>query len=172
MEVYDSQTGEMLGGEVAETVSLADYDTYWFNLYDVSGLETVKVLEAESTGLNANDIYVNGSDSVFEVKSVGGLSLKTLSRRFDIEMKTVSYIVETDGEYEKVSVEIPMLFVQAEYTDSFAEDVTEENSSLSLSLDSDLLSIVGGKFTDYKEVYMNGEDSISYSEITSFISSL
>ena len=129
-EVYDSQTGEYVSGKVKETVKLVDFETYWFNLSDVTGINTVKVLD-EKNGMNADSIYVNGSSELLIAEKIGGWGLDTLSRRYDIEMKNVYYYkaVTVDGEtkYEKVEVEIPMLFVQSKSLATFGEDAYENN---------------------------------------------
>ena len=53
-----------------------------------------------------------------------------MSRRFDIEFKTMYFYTynQEKQEYETTSCEIPMLFVQEEYVDSFAVDFVAENS--------------------------------------------
>lgn len=177
VEVYDTQTGKLIGGEVAETVSLVDYDTYWFNLYDVDGIDTVKATEwgeDDDSSLNANAVYLNGSETVLETKLMGvSLSynvLKSTSRRYDVEMKNVSYIVGTEEDgYEKVSTEIPMLFVQAEYLDTFSDDVSAKNDYLTLSLDTSISTLVNGYFSSYSSSFSSIQGSTLYSEIVSFI---
>lgn len=177
VEVYDTQTGKLIGGEVAETVSLVDYDTYWFNLYDVDGIDTVKATEwgeDDDSSLNANAVYLNGSETVLETKLMGvSLSynvLKSTSRRYDVEMKNVSYIVVTEEDgYEKVSTEIPMLFVQAEYLDTFSDDVSAKNDYLTLSLDTSISTLVNGYFSSYSSSFSSIQGSMLYSEIVSFI---
>ncbi|MBQ8689729.1 MAG: hypothetical protein IJ515_05140 [Clostridia bacterium] len=131
-EVYDSQTAEYISGRVSETVKLVDFETYWFNLSDISGINSIRV-EDEANGMNADSIYVNGTSSLFVTEKIGGWGLDTLSRRYDIEMKTVYYYkavtVEDEIEYEKVEVEIPMLFVQTKSFEDFSTDVYENNAS-------------------------------------------
>ena len=177
VEVYDTQTGKLIGGEVAETVSLVDYDTYWFNLYDVDGIDTVKATEwgeDDDSSLNANAVYLNGSETALETKlmdvSLSYNVLKSTSRRYDVEMKNVSYIVGTEEDgYEKVSTEIPMLFVQAEYLDTFSDDVSAKNDYLTLSLDTSISTLVNGYFSSYSSSFSSIQGSTLYSEIVSFI---
>ena len=125
-EVYDSQTGAYVSGVVSETLKVVDFETYWFNLCDVSGFNTVKVVK----GNDGDKVYVNGSNSVFATKK---MSLINISRRYDIEMKTVHYVkaVQSGGEtsYELVKTEIPMLFAQTETFEDLGDDIKSENKN-------------------------------------------
>lgn len=74
-EVYDSVTGRYLGGEVDEFLNATaededgkktsivknNYDTLWFNLYDVGNfVDNIKV-DKKQNGMNADTIYINDS---------------------------------------------------------------------------------------------------------------
>ena len=124
-EIYSSQTGEYVSGVVSETIKLVDFETYWFNLKDVSGFNSVKVVENDEK----DEVYVNGSNKIFATKN---MSIVNFSRRFDVEMKTVFYVkaVENAGEisYELVETEIPMLFAQTETFEELGEDIQDKNS--------------------------------------------
>ena len=132
MEVYKNSTGNLVGAEVKETVKNIRYETSWFNIWDISGINSVKV-EDEINGDNLNTIYINGNANAIHTKLVGGLSLKSLSRRFDIEMKDVYlYVYDREEGYDKVKTEIPMLFVQNDYIASFGTDFYEKYHWLSI----------------------------------------
>ena len=174
-EVYDSRTGNYIGAEVAETVKAVDYDTLWFPLDDVQGFSTVRAVEdPDATPLvgNSHLVYVNGSSDVFETKNIGGLGLDMLSRRFDIEMKEVWYVVaEQDGEeitYSTQKTLIPMLFVQKQSLSDFAEDVTEKNDSVTNAA-LPATSPITTPFTASKETYLALKELITYEQIQSFI---
>ena len=170
-EVYSSQTGEMIGGEVTETVKLADFDTLWFPLHTVQGIETVKV-ENVKNGSNADTVYVNGSADPFATKTIGGFGLDSLSRRYDIEMKEVWYIVatETDGKitYSSEKTAVPMLFVQKKSLSDFADDVTEENDTVLLAALPDT-TVITSNFTSMSESYLALKELMTYEEIEAFI---
>ena len=131
-EVYSSVTGQLIGGEVQETVKALDYDTFWFNLYDIAAFKTVKVALGETNGLNADTIYINGSSTAFKALR-GGIVPGTASRHYDVEMKDVWYIVKnTDGNkttYQKVKTSIPMLFVQKKDLEKFGSEVVDQNKN-------------------------------------------
>ncbi len=171
-EVYRSATGEFLGGEVAETVKNIKYDTLWFNLYDVSGFRNVKI-DTKQNEMNADTIYVNDQSTVFQPKKVGGLSLQAFSRRYDIEMKEVWYVVSSVDEKGKTvySVEktlIPMLFVQKDRVATFPSDVVEQNAYLSGVALPDL-SKVTEPFTLHKAAYLKLKELVTYDELKAFI---
>lgn len=176
-EVYDSKTGEFIGGEVQETVKAVDYDTLWFNLYDVTGFETVKVAD-ESNGMNADTVYVNGGTEPFATKAVGlsGGVRRAPSRRFDVEMKDVWYVVRTvDGDdisYETVKTSVPMVFAQKPEYESFGEDVAAENPDLFAAepvLPADAVDAIGADYTALQELFLTIKESVTYADIEAFI---
>lgn len=126
-ELYNVKTGALLGYEVQETLSSIVYNTLWFNLADISGINSIKY--TEKNGETPAKIYVNGSSSVWESKNVGGIGAKMFSRRFDIECRT-QYVYSYDaltGNYVKHCVEVPMIFIQEEFFESFTSDVMATN---------------------------------------------
>ena len=140
VEMYSAETGKYIAGKVKEDIG-ASYDTYWFPIQQVHGVDSVKAVKKSGLGSigvgNAHEIYVNSRGTVFTPKSVGGIGLDIASRRFDIEMKKVYYYTYDAEEesFTKVSCEIPMLFVQEDYLTSFTEDVQDENPGLTLSVE-------------------------------------
>ena len=134
-EVYSSKTGKFLSAEVIETNKLVDFDTYWVSLKDVSGINSVKTVENGNIEPNKNnyDVYVNGAASVFAPKYNKLLFVET-SRRFDIEMKDVYYLVATKNgnkiSYEVVETKIPMLFIQKDAVSDFGSEAKEMNKSV------------------------------------------
>lgn len=136
-EVYSAATGKYLAGKVKEDI-VGSYDTYWFPLQSVAGVQSVRAVKktgAEAlTARNPYTVCLNGSSKAFAPKTVGGLGADMFSRRFDIEMKTVYFYTLDGEEFQKVSCEIPMLFVQEEYLGTFSADVSEKNEGLSLRL--------------------------------------
>lgn len=122
-EIYNNDTGRLVGAEVREVSAGVEFNTYWFALNDVNGLSSIKY--------DGEDFYINGytSDALANKKMGVSFTLKALSRRFDVEMKTMyfyAYNSDTD-EYETVFYEIPMIFVQEEVYDYFDEDFSNVN---------------------------------------------
>ncbi len=176
-ELYDSKTGKMLGGEVTETELLTDteYNTLWFNLYDVAGLISVRVTDETNpdNNLNANSVYVNGAETTF-VPEFNTILFVNTSRHYDIEMKTVWYYVAVteQGEtiYEKREATIPMLFVQRENADSFSFEVCENNRYIdSAVLPSSALSVITEMFDEYSPTYLSMKENVTFGEIVAYI---
>ena len=164
-EVYNSQTGKFIGGEVNEKVSESSsktYDTLWLMLNDINGLTSVKA-EHKQNIMNDDTIYINGSSDSMHTKTV---SLLDLSRRFDIEMKDVWYVVENNGKYETVKTSIPMLFVQIEHTSTFSADFKDKNNITatlpSFTAVTQDYELMGNFFNDIKE-------NVSYADIVAYI---
>ncbi len=180
-EVYDSRTGEMLGGEVTETKSTAgltaaEYDTLWFNVYDVEGIKSVRAAEdTEEDDNTQNDhlVYINGKADTFlpEYNTVPIVGTKT-SRHYDIEMRQVWYYVAvTDGDgtvYEKQETTVPMLFVQKENADDFAEECSE-NNGIAAALPQNDLATVTGLFTAHGAEYAEEKDNVTFADIGAYI---
>lgn len=168
-EVYNSRTGEYIGGEVKEIVKDVEFDTLWFKLNDVSGINTIKAIH-EANGINLDTIYINGSETAIKTKTVGGISAKTASRRFDIEMKDVYYIVkiETDGKvkYDYVKTSVPMLFVQRAQTGSFSADFNEKNN-VSASIPS--YTLVTEDYAWLQQKFFEIRRSVTYEQIDAYI---
>lgn len=131
VELYSVATGKLVGYEVNETLSKISYDTLWFNLEDIKGINSIKVIDesSESNKANSYTIYLNGQNTPFVTKTVGGLGLDMLSRRYDIEMRTqyFYYYDATSKSYIAKAIDMPMLFVQEDYYDTLVSDIASKN---------------------------------------------
>lgn len=170
-EVYSSVTGQLIGGEVTENVSSINYDTLWLNLYDLQGLTSIRV-EKDQNAMNADTIYINGSAEAIKTKLVGiSGGTKATSRRFDIEMKDVWYIVaeNNDGKitYKKQKTAIPMLFVQREQLSTLSADFNEKNN-VTLTVKSDTNAITQN-FDLLSDSFIELKDALSYDSIIAYI---
>lgn len=133
-ELYNTNTGKMLGYEVNETAEklgvTVNFDTLWFNLKNVDGINSIKYVA--STQNNSAMLYVNGLSEEWKSKTVGGFSLASFSRRFDIEFRT-QYVTSYDPTAEKYTVhkiQVPMLFIQEDYYDSHTDDIKSANKNV------------------------------------------
>lgn len=170
VEMYSAATGKYIAGKVYEVRSLPvlgdiEFDTCWFPIESVKGISSVKAIAKEGWGgalsgatSNSDNIYVNESGVVFETKNVG---LTNPSRRYDIEMKTVYYYVydAEQEKFEKIKCEIPMMFVQEAYLESFTDDVADENKGLSLEITVSSEDI--GALDSYYETLLPAYDEIA-----------
>ncbi len=169
LEAYDNATGQLVGSKVKETVKLVDFDTQWFNLWEVTGINSIKKVDEENK-LNADTIYINGSATPIKTKLIGGLSVDALSRRFDIEFKEVWYFqTGTDGKPEKVKTEIPMLFIQQDNIETFDDDFLDENK-VTVHLNTKLgHTAVAAAYDQYVANYAADKQLVTREEITAFI---
>lgn len=176
MEVYKNSTGKLVGAEVRETVKSIKYETSWFNIWDVLNINTIKVLD-EANGTNANTIYINDSSKDIETKLVLDGSKKSLSRRFDIEMKDMYlYAFNNDKQkYEIVKVSLPMLFVQNDYISSFETDFYEKNKSsgainpTKINLSSADSTFMFEEYSDLIDEYLVIKEKITYQSILDYV---
>ena len=172
-ELYDTKTGSLLGYEVRETLSSITYNTLWFNLSDVDGFTSIKY--REKTEEEAAAFFLNGSTKEWKNKAVGGISLKTASRRYDIEMRTqYFYVLAEDGStYEEVAVKVPMLFVQAEQLDTLTADVAEKNPNLTLCVDTNAPSLkkIQADYATLIDAFIAHKDAMTEEEIRKIIGS-
>lgn len=176
-EVYDNATGKFLAGEVAENVSNDDYDTLWFNLGDVTGITSIKVIHEQNGLFNPDTIYINGyAGHAIETKHVVALK-KGGSRYFDIEMKEVWYVVKsTDGgkvSYDTVKTTIPMLFVQKEYYGTFGGDFYDKNKDKNVtappSINAARYTAATARFTALVALYEELKAKVGFADIVAFI---
>lgn len=139
-EVYRNSDGKLVGSEVREEITTksvvsvtATYNTLWYGLDRVSAIKQIRKVDKEN-GVNADTIFINGNAKAIKTKTVGSITdltknAKALSRRFDIEFKTMyfyEYNAETE-EYEQTTCEIPMIFIQEEQLLTFEKDFAEAN---------------------------------------------
>lgn len=165
VEMYSAATGKYIAGKVYEE-SIGNYNTYWFPIESVSGVTSVKAEKNSGISVqNPHKIYINELSEQFHAKKVGVIGADMLSRRYDIEMKTVYYYVydAAQKEFEKIKCEIPMMFVQEDHFDTFSKDVAGANEGLSLTIT--VLSEDIGALDGYYETLLP-----AYNEIAALVS--
>lgn len=176
-EVYSNATGYLVGTEVKETLDKKDYDTLWFNLRDLQGITLIRK-EDKANKVNADTIWINGYNTDTLHSATVNL-ITDLSRRFDIEFKTVyawKATTNADGivEYEKAEFEIPMLFVQRKCLDTFEADFAEKNSdalggkSVTLTGSAQAQAAVAYGYTQLLPVYETVKENVTYDEIKKY----
>lgn len=163
VEIYDAASGRYLGSKVNEVMpgNIAEYDTYWFNLSNIYGFNTIRN--------DGDDFYLNGN--LFKSKKttvIGG------SRRYDIEMKKTyyyTYDAETQ-KYSKMEMEIPQLFIQEKYYGSFVSDVKGENSYLGTvtnNVPQSTVTVLDYYYVDGLKAYDKIADAVTAEDIIAYI---
>ena len=153
-----------MGYEVSETLSAIKYDTLWFNLNDIDGINSIKYQPKDED--NDAKLFVNGSSSAWEAKKV------LLSRRFDIEFRTqfVYSYDATEETYVVHEIQVPMIFVQEKNYETFVEDV-EATNDITISVDvsdSDLNQLLD----DYDELipeFIENKENMSVDVILAYL---
>ena len=176
VEVYDSGTGKFIGSEVYETVKLVDYDTVWYPLTSITGIDSVKVVFDQSdknNKLNLDTLYINGSSTPFKPVFNSVLGVKT-SRQYDIEMKKVTvFTYDTAKEaYVENEIEIPMLFVQRDDLDTYLSDIKKENglSATPVNTTGTLGELaISVAYTTHTEAYIAIKEAMTYEMTLAFI---
>ena len=163
-EVYDVRSGKLLGYEVKETQSILEFNTLWFDLKSVSGINSIKY------AADTENFFVNGSSAAWQSKNV---SLINFSRRFDIEFRT-QYVYEYDedsGEYAKIKISVPMFFVQEEHYSTLAKDVKEVNAGVdvAVTLSAANLNKIKNDYYTYVEVFIANKELVTVDKILEFI---
>ena len=170
-EIYENKTGKLVGYEVEETISSLTYNTLWFTLDSFSGFNTIRYVDNGET----QNFYVNGSSSAWEYKTVGGFSLKALSRRFDIEFRKQYFYSynSTTKEYEQIEVEVPMLFVQEEVYDDLVSDVKSVNNiTISNKLTSNELNSILNNYDVLLPIFKTNKDNFDSEIIVTLIGNI
>lgn len=172
-EIYNVETGKMLGYEIREVTKIivdVTFNTLWFNLNQINGINSVRYQEKTDTETAA--FYVNNSNTAWESITVGGWGSKTASRRFDIEFRTqYFYSYDANAEtYTKHAVQVPMFFVQEENFETLTEDVKKANNiTVSVSIDSEDLNKIQADYDKYVDIFIVNKDLISEEVIVAYI---
>ncbi len=173
-ETYDAESGKLLGYEVQETLSAITFNTLWFNIADIDGIDSIRYTEKTDTTDAA--FYINGLSEAWATVKVGLLEdpLRVSTRKFDIEFRTqyFYYYDTTEESYVELAVLVPMFFVQEEDFDGIeatvgnANDVTIEI----LTENADITAIMDA-YDDYIPVFVENKELVTVDVILDFIGS-
>lgn len=173
-ELYRSDEGKLLGYEVREESARLGitFNTLWFNLDDVTGINDVKAIAKETAASltsNPHDVYLNDSDSVFVpvYNTIG--PIKT-SRKFDVEMRKQYFYSKENDEVVEHKVEIPMLFIQAGNMDTFTSDIASKGiANCTVTMNSEVLAKLQEDYATYVPIVMDNEYFITRDAIVNLI---
>lgn len=170
-ELYDAKTGSLLGYEVKETLSSITYNTLWFDLKNISGIQSIR-LQAAADEEGSATLHINGSTAALQTKLFGGLNLKSASRRFDIEFRKqyfYSYDAANNG-YIEYELSVPMLFIQEEKLGDFSSDFKNANGvNASVTLSSTILSKIQNDYKNLIPKFEENKGSIKEDDIRRII---
>lgn len=174
-ELYDVETGYLLGYKVMETKTLfgftGTYNTLWFNLGDITGITSVSFLKKakmSEAGMNEYNVYLNGSADLFEVKRNSKVFVPT-SRKYDVEPRKHYYYGADNTQYMS---EIPMMFIQD--GDNFKDFTTDMNktsgiSNASVILASEHLEKIRDDYETLIPIFQENKDNVTSDTIKDWL---
>lgn len=178
-ELYSANEGRLLGYEVREELTIAGvtgtYNTLWFNLWDIQGINSVKVTDktdSNKSGKSTVDVYLNGSSTLLSPTYNTKLTVKT-SRKYDIEYRTryyYTYNAET-GTYVSNAVQVPMMFIQeGDNYNSFSTDMLKDNGvRASVSLSQTHLNKILSDYDTLIDIFIANKDAMSSEAIIAYL---
>ena len=177
-ELYLANSGRLLGYEVRETKTIsaftATYDTLWFNLWDIQGIDSVLVTEktkANESSRSTVDVYFNGSDELLSPTYNKKLTVKT-SRKYDVELRNRYYYTYDEESDSCVvnEVEIPMFFIQEDNMETFSGDILKDNGiTASVSLNETYLNKILRDYDTLIDIFIENKDAMSSEAIAAYL---
>ncbi len=177
-ELYLASEGKLLGYEIREEKTIAGvtatYNTLWFNIWDIRGINSIKVTDktdANKSSRSTVDVYLNGSTTLFS--PTYNTKLVKTSRKYDVELRTryyYSYDSEND-KYEAIAVDIPMMFIQeGDNYNSFISDMQKDNGiDVSVSLNSAYLNKILVDYDTLIDVFIVNKENMSSEAIIAYL---
>ncbi len=182
-ELYETGKGKLLGYEVRETLTIlgisGQYNTLWFNLNNISGINNVKAVENENntgtyTNKNPHDIYLNNSTKIFEPTYNKKLGVQT-SRKYDVELRKQYFYGYNEGEFTEYETSIPMMFIQADndkdtnFTDFPADILSKSGIAASVNLANKYINKIQEDYASLIDIFIANKDTVTGESIESYI---
>ena len=177
-ELYSAAEGRLLGYEVREELTVVGitgtYNTLWFNLWDISGIDSVKVTDktdANKSSRSTVDVYLNGSSSL--LSPTYNTKIVKTSRKYDVELrKRFYYTYDSEKEkYVAVEVDVPMMFIQeGDNFDSFSSDIKKDNNvTAAVSLNNNHLNKILADYDTLIDIFIANKDAMSSEAIKNYL---
>lgn len=179
-ELYKANEGKLLGYEVRETLSFpiigsTDYNTLWFNLDDISGINTIKADFNDKGELEA--VYVNDNSTVFSPTHNKKYGVNT-SRKYDIEFRTqYFYGLDDSGNLKEYEVIVPMMFIQEDNDkdknySTYSADILADNGITSqVTLNSTVLNKILADYDNLIDDFITNKQMMDSTVIKAYIES-
>ena len=113
VETYDKTTGKYLGSQVLETIPVTGptYETIWYPMWSINGWNSIQFEADNNDAKEFPQVYLNGSNSVFDVHYNSVLGVLT-SRKYDIELKKSYVYIQNNNQWVKQEFLYPAFFIQ------------------------------------------------------------
>ncbi len=182
-ELYKASEGKLIGYEVRETKTIlgitGTYNTLWFNLWDISGINSIKVTDKTDSNKSSRstcDVYLNGGDKLLTPAYNSKLAVKT-SRKYDIELRSRFYYTydSENNKYVANEVLVPMMFIQEDndidsnFSD-YPSDMKKNNGiTSSVTLNNALLNKILSDYDTYIDVFIINKENMSSDQIIQYL---
>ncbi|MCI5744721.1 MAG: hypothetical protein MR270_00320 [Erysipelotrichaceae bacterium] len=181
-ELYKADEGRLLGYEVREEKTISGikgtYNTLWFNLWDISGINSIKVTDktdANTSSRSQVDVYLNGSSSLL-VPTYNKKIVKT-SRKYDIELRSRFYYTydEENDVYVANEIKVPMMFIQEDNNidsnfSDYPSDMLKDNGiTSSVIMNQNDLNKVLNDYDTLIDIFIQNKENMSSEQIISYL---
>lgn len=182
-ELYKASEGRLIGYEVRETKTIlgvtGTYNTLWFNLWDISGINSIKVTDKTDSNKSSRstyDVYLNGGDKLLSPAYNSKLTVKT-SRKYDIELRSRYYYTydSENNKYVANEVLVPMMFIQEDndidtnFSD-YPSDMKKNNGiTSSVTLNNSLLNKIQSDYDTYIDIFIVNKENMSSDQIVQYL---
>lgn len=181
-ELYETEHGRLIGYKVRETFTKwgfeKTYNTLWFNLNNITGINSVKAIANDSIDPHENnhDIYLNGSSSIFE-PTKNKVAIVETSRRYDVEMRKQYFYGYNEGTFTEYEVQLPMMFIQDNGDKSgetnystFESDISSKSGiNASVNLANKYLAKIRADYLSLIDVFIRNKELVTGDTITAYI---
>lgn len=184
-ELYETDYARLIGYKVRETFSkwgiTKTYNTLWFNLNDIVNINTVKAISNGSLDPHENnhDIYLNGSESIFEPMK-NKVAFVSTSRKYDVEMrKQFFYGYNNENKLTEYEVKLPMMFIQDDGEESgennystFESDILSKNGiAARVNLANRYLAKIRADYLSLIDILIANKDDVNGDYIVTYLGS-
>lgn len=178
-ELYLADEGRLLGYEIREQKTIlgitGTYHTLWFNLWDIQGINSVKVTkktDANESVRSTADVYLNGSSTMLK-PTYNEILIKKTSRKYDVESRCRYYYTydSENNKYVSHEVQVPMMFIQEgnNYA-SFEEDILKDNGlELSVKLNKNYLDKILADYDTLIDAFAKNTEVVTSANIIEYL---
>lgn len=180
-ELYKKDEGILLGYKVQEELEIASitgtYHTLWFNIWDISGINNIKVTDksdANESSKSTVDVYLNDSTTLLSPTYNKKAFVKT-SQKYDVELRSRYYYSLVDDDVESTEVEISMMMIQDDndvdtnYSDFSTDFKKDNNLDVSVSLSYIYLAKIRDDYNTLIPTFKENLDAITYEVIQEYL---
>ncbi|MCF0112813.1 MAG: hypothetical protein HUJ60_02430, partial [Bacilli bacterium] len=181
-ELYAKTQGRLLGYKVQEELEIlkvkGTYHTLWFNLWDIAGINQIKVTEKADNPSDKSTVntYLNGSETLLSPTYNKKFTVKT-SRKYDVELRDRYYYSIVDEKLTCTATQIPMMFIQDDndvdtnFSDFPADMLADNGITVSVQMATAVLARIREDYTNYIPVFQTNKENMTSEAIVAYLNS-